>query len=333
MPMKVLIIGGTQFVGRHLAEAALAAGHQVTLFNRGRTGPGLYPQAESLQGDRDGNLEALKGRTWDVVFDPSGYLPRIVQQSVQLLKDAVERYVFISSISVYVDADGADENAKLNEMDDPTSEDIPQYYGALKVACENVVADTFGDRALNARPGFIIGPYDPVPRLPGLLWRFDRDGERVAGRPEQAVQVIHARDMAEWLLKAVDSGLSGAYNLTSRAVSMRDLLDAVVAESGRSTTVRYVGDELLKVRDIPPVDGVGYWVPVEAEGIMRANVDKAYTAGYSARPLRQSIQETLAWLRGGGFEQENLKERMNGRVLSMEREAEILEAWQQQSGD
>ncbi|MCA0457551.1 MAG: NAD-dependent epimerase/dehydratase family protein [Chloroflexi bacterium] len=329
--MDVLIIGGTQFVGRHLAEAALEAGHKVTLFNRGKTGPGLYPQAETLVGDRDGDLDALKGRKWDVVFDPSGYLPRVVQQSAELLKDAVGRYVFISSISVYVDSDEADENAPLNTMDDdPTSEDIPKYYGALKVACENVVSEIYGDRALNARPGFIIGPYDPVPRLPGLLWRYDRDGERVAGRPEQGVQVIHARDMADWLLKAVDQKLSGAYNLTGRPVKMNDLLDTVVSLTGKNTTVSYVGDELLKVRDIPPVDGVGYWVPAEAEGIMRANVDKVFAAGYTERPLRQSISETLEWLRREGFQSDNLKERIEGRVLSMEKETEILEAFKQQ---
>lgn len=329
--MDVLIIGGTQFVGRHLAEAALAAGHKVTLFNRGKTGPGLYPQAETLVGDRDGNLDALKGRTWDVVFDPSGYLPRVVQQSAELLKDAVGRYVFISSISVYVDSDNAEENAALNTMDDdPASEDIPKYYGALKVACENVVSETFGDRALNARPGFIIGPYDPVPRLPGLLWRYEQDGERVAGRPEQGVQVIHARDMADWLFKAVEQKLSGAYNMTGRPVKMNDLVDTVVSLTGKNTPVSYVGDELLKVRDIPPVDGVGYWVPTEAEGIMRANVDKVFAAGYTERPLRQSISETLEWLRREGFQSDNLKERIEGRVLSLEKETEILEAFKQQ---
>lgn len=326
--MDILIIGGTQFVGRHLAEAALAAGHSVTLFNRGKTGPGLYPQAETLTGDRDGNLDALKGRKWDVAFDPSGYLPRVVQQSAELLKDAVGRYVFISSISVYVDSDNADENAALNVMDDdPTSEDIPKYYGALKVACENVVSETFGERALNARPGFIIGPYDPVPRLPGLLWRYDHDGERAAGRPEQGVQVIHARDMADWLLKAVEQNLSGAYNMTGRPVKMNDLLDTVVSLTGKSTTVSYVGDDILKMHDIPPVDGVGYWVPTDAEGIMRANVDKVFAAGYTERPLRQSLSETLEWLRREGFQNENLKERIAARVLSLEKEAEILEAW------
>lgn len=325
--MKILIIGGTQFVGRHLVEAGLAAGHQVTLFNRGRTGPDLYPEIESIRGDRDGGLDLLRGRTWDVVFDPSGYLPRVVRQSVELLKDAVGRYVFISSISVYINSDGADEQAPLHVLDDPASEDIPKYYGALKAACEQAVSEAFGERGLNARPGFIVGSYDSVPRMPGLLWRYDRDGERLAGRAEQPVQIIHARDMADWLIKAAEAGYHGAYNLTGRPIIMRDLLDAVVKATGKNTQITYTDDELLSKNEIMPVDGVGYWVPPEAEGFMRANVDKAFAAGFRERPLQEMIDETLAWLRQEGFQKAALLERMKGRVLSLEKEAEMLATW------
>lgn len=328
--MDILIIGGTQFVGRHLAESALAAGHHVTLFNRGKTGPGLYPQAEHLIGDRDGNLDALKGRKWDVAFDPSGYLPRIVQQSAELLRDAVEHYVFISSISVYVNSDNADEDAALNTMDDPTSEDIAKHYGALKVACENVVTEIYGERGLNARPGFIVGPYDASPRMPGLLWRYDRDGERIAGTPEQPVQIIHARDMADWLIKAVDAGYHGAYNLTGHPFAMHTLLDTVVEVTGKPTTITYTNDELLKMHDIQPVDGVGYWVPKEAEGFMQANVEKVFAAGFQERPLKQMISETLAWLHTDGLKSEMLVERIKTRALSLEKEAEMLEAWKKE---
>ncbi len=325
--MNILIIGGTQFVGRHLTEAALEAGHKVTLFNRGKTGPGLYPQAEHLIGDRDGNLDALKGRKWDVVFDPSGYLPRVVRQSTELLQDAVGRYVFISSISVYVDSDNADENAPLNLLDDPTSEDIPKHYGALKVACENVVTEIYGERGLNARPGFIVGQYDSSPRMPGLLWRYDREGERLAGLPLQPVQIIHSRDMADWLLKAVEAGYHGAYNLTGRTFAMQTLLDTVVEVTGKPTTITYTDNDLMKIHDIQPVDGVGYWVPTEAEGFMRANVDKAFAAGYTERPLKQTITETLAWLRQDGLKSESLMERIAARAISLEKETEMLEAW------
>jgi len=325
--MDILIIGGTQFVGRHLAEAALAAGHKVTLFNRGKTGPGLYPEAEHLIGDRDGNLDALKGRKWDVAFDPSGYLPRVVRQSAELLQDAVGHYVFISSISVYVDSNNADETAPLNLLDDPTSEDIPKHYGALKVACENVVSELYGERGLNARPGFIVGQYDSSPRMPGLLWRYDREGERLAGLPDQPVQVIHARDMADWLLKAVDSGYHGAYNMTGRPILMQTLLDTVVEVTGKPTTITYTDDELLKMHDIQPVDGVGYWVPTEARSFMNANVDKVFAAGFTERPLKQTITETLTWLREDGLKREMLMERIKTRAISLEKESEILEAW------
>ncbi len=325
--MDILIIGGTQFVGRHLAEAALAAGHKVTLFNRGKTGPGLYPEAEHLIGDRDGDLDVLKGRKWDVAFDPSGYLPRVVRQSAELLQDAVGHYVFISSISVYVDSDNADENAPLNVLDDPTSEDIPKHYGALKVACENVVTELYGERGLNARPGFIVGQYDSSPRMPGLLWRYDREGERIAGLPDQPVQIIHSRDMADWLLRAVDAGYHGAYNMTGRPIKMNELLDAVVEAIGKPTTITYTDDELMKMHDIQPVDGVGYWVPAEARGFMQANVDKVFAAGYTERPLKQTITETLAWLRQDGLKSESLVERIKARAISLEKEAEMLEAW------
>ncbi len=325
--MDILIIGGTQFVGRHLAEAALEAGHKVTLFNRGKTGPGLYPQAEHLIGDRDGNLDALKGRKWDVAFDPSGYLPRVVRQSAELLQDAVGKYIFISSISVYVDSDNADENAPLNLLDDPTSENIPKQYGALKVACENVITELYGERGLNARPGFIVGQYDSSPRMPGLLWRYDREGERIAGLPDQPVQVIHSRDMADWLLRAVDAGYHGAYNLTGRPIKMVDLLDTVVEVTGQATTITYTDDELMKMHDIQPVDGVGYWVPTEARGFMQANVDKVFAAGYTERPLKQTITETLAWLRKDGLKSAEVMERIAARAVTLEKEAEMLTAW------
>lgn len=325
--MDILIIGGTQFVGRHLVESALAAGHHVTLFNRGKTGPDLYPQVEHLIGDRDGNLDALKGRKWDVAFDPAGYVPRVVEQSAELLKDAVGHYVYVSSISVYIDSDNADENASLNVMDDPKSEDIGKHYGALKVACENVVTEIYGERGLNVRPGFIIGPYDASPRMPGLLWRYDRKGERIAGTPDQLVQIIHARDMADWMLRAVDAGYHGAYNLTGRPFPMRTLLNTVVEVTGKLTKITYTDDELLKMHDIEPVDGVGYWVPHEAEGIMRCNVDKAFAAGFTERPLKQMISETLTWLRSDGLKREQLTERINTRALTLEKEAEMLTAW------
>ncbi|MBC8171703.1 MAG: NAD-dependent epimerase/dehydratase family protein, partial [Anaerolineae bacterium] len=156
--MKVLILGGTQFVGRHLVEAALDAGHEVTLFNRGKTNPGIYPGVTEIHGDRVDDIGKLAGYTWDVVFDPSGYVPRIVRKSAEFLKDAVGRYVFVSSISVYAEHDRTTEGDPLEQVNDPTTEEIAGHYGGLKALCEGVVTEIYGDRGLNVRPGFIVGP-------------------------------------------------------------------------------------------------------------------------------------------------------------------------------
>ncbi len=162
LTMKILILGGTRFLGRHLVEAALSAGHEVTLFNRGLSAPGLYPGVEQLRGDRDGGVGILAGRNWDAVVDTCGYLPRVVRQSADVLRHS-NRYLFISSVSVYRDASrpGLAEDAPVAELVDPTNEDIPANYGALKAACEQIVLRVFAERALVVRPGLIVGPHGP----------------------------------------------------------------------------------------------------------------------------------------------------------------------------
>ena len=166
--MDILVLGGSRFVGRHFVEAALDDGHNVTMFNRGQSNPGVYPDVTEIHGDRDGGLDGLKGKTWDVVVDVNGYFPRIVRQSAELLKDSVGRYVFVSSISVY--SDMANQNtegeAPLHTLEDETVEEIRgDTYGGLKVLCEQLVSEIYGERALNVRPGFIVGRYDYAARL------------------------------------------------------------------------------------------------------------------------------------------------------------------------
>jgi len=325
--MDVLIIGGTQFVGRHLVEAALDAGHNVTLFNRGCTDPGLYPQVEEIHGDRDGGLEPLRRRDWDVVFDPSGYVPRIVRQSAELLRDYVGRYVFISSVSVYADLNALTEGDPLLELADPTIEDVMRNYGALKVACERVVTEIYGERGLNARPGFIVGPYDPITRLPYLLQRFDKGGERLAGTPEQPVQIIHARDIADWLLRAVDQSLSGNYNLTGSPFPMRDLLNTIVETIDRPTTITYTSDAFLQKHGIQPIDGLTYWVPKELGSFMNASIQRALDKGLTFTSLKTTIAQTLAWLHSGINKPDMFSEALKHAVLTQEREVELLRIW------
>jgi len=184
--MKILILGGTVFLGRHLVDAALARGHEVTLFNRGQHNPELYPDVEKLRGDRDGDLMALEGRRWDAVIDPSGYVPRIVRASAALLAPNVGHYSFISSVSVYGDTrtPGMDESTPVATMEDPTNESVQEYYGALKALCEQSVEAAMPGRALSIRAGLIVGPHDPSDRF--TYWP-----RRVAQGGDGAVRAVH----------------------------------------------------------------------------------------------------------------------------------------------
>lgn len=330
--MDVLVIGGTRFVGRHFVEAALEAGHKVTLFNRGRSNPNLFPDAEEIHGDRDGGLDVLKGRSWDMVYDPSAYVPRILRKSAEFLRDAVGRYVFVSSVSVYADRGDMQETSKnFLQLDDPDTEDVLPNYGGLKVACEQVVNEVYGDRALNVRPGFIVGAYDTIPRLPALLQRFDSDGERLAGRPEQPVQIIDARDIASWTLSAVENKLSGDYNLTGHPITMQTLLETIVEVTGKKTTITYTNDEFLQAHEVAPMNGLTFWIPSGFEALMNVPIDKALNTGLTFKPLSQIIQETLRWLREEGFTPDPLGGSMEGVTLSVEREAEVLALWHKQA--
>lgn len=323
--MDILIIGGTQFVGRHLVEAALAAGHRVSLFNRGRTNPGLYPEAEHLIGDRDGGLDALRGRRWDAVVDICGYVPRIVRQSAELLRDQVERYVFVSSISVYADlAAGSSEGSPVAEVDEPGSEEVLKYYGGLKAQCEQVIDEVYGARGVSARAGFIVGRYDVVPRLPVLMRRFDHDGEKIAGRPEQPVQFIHARDLAEWCLGIIPQAVSGAFNLTGQPMPMRTLLEALAQAAGKQIRVTYTSDDFLTEHEVAPIDGLTYWVPEAMDAIMQVTIDKALSTGLTFHSLEWILRDTLDWWRTGGFASDDS---MNRPQLTAERELELLRIW------
>jgi len=329
--MDILILGGTVFVGRHLVEASLAAGHKVTLFNRGKTNPGLYPDVQELHGDRDGKLDVLKRRHWDIVFDPSGYVPRIVRQSAELLHDTVEHYVFVSSMSVYMDFAQSREGDPEHELEDPKTEDIMPNYGGLKVACERVVTEIFKERALHARPGFIVGAYDPTLRLPGMIRRFDRDGEKVAPPPEQPVQLIHVRDVADWMLHAATKKLSGEYNLTGHSIRMDELLNAMIETTGKNITLTYTSEQFLQEHEIAPVDGLSYWLPREAWPLMQAPIDKALNAGLKLRSLRDTLADAVAWVRKAReVKKIGFTDQLRAHALSPDREVELLRKWHQQ---
>lgn len=218
--MKLLILGGTKFLGRYLVDAALAAGHQVTLFNRGKTNPELFPHVEQRHGDRDGDLGALSEGIWDVVIDTSGYVPRVVRASAELLRPRTAKYVLISSVSVYADfaIQNIDEDYPVGQVNDPTTEDISEFYGPLKALCEKAVQDVYRDQALIIRPGLIVGPNDPTDRFTYWVRRFAQGGDvLVPGRPERRQQFIDVRDLAEWVLWTAASSLTGVFNATGPA--------------------------------------------------------------------------------------------------------------------
>ncbi|MGZ5063824.1 MAG: NAD-dependent epimerase/dehydratase family protein, partial [Usitatibacter sp.] len=212
--MRILILGGTVFLGRALTDAALARGHRVTHFNRGRSSA---PDArvETVTGDRTQSLEALAGREWDAVVDTSGYLPQVVGKSARALRDATRRYVFVSSISVYA-GPGFAEDAAVQPPPDPLPDAMTmEAYGALKAACEGVVRESFGDRATLVRPGLIVGPHDPTDRFTWWPARVARGGRVAApGRPSRTVQFIDVRDLARWMVELVQRGAAGTFNAT-----------------------------------------------------------------------------------------------------------------------
>jgi 2'-hydroxyisoflavone reductase len=334
--MNLLILGGTVFVGRHLVEQALERGHDVTLFNRGRTNPELYPEVEHLHGDRDGGLAVLAGRKWDAVIDTCGYVPRVVRASAEALKDAVDHYTFVSSVSVYVEegGQGPDEDSPVGRLEDETVEVVDgRTYGPLKALCEEAVSAVFGDRALNVRPGLIVGPNDPTGRFTWWPARADRGGPFVApDTPDAPTQFIDVRDLASWMLDMVERGEAGAYNATGPVppVTVGDVIAASLAAVGEGASnvagdprpapePVWVPEATLLELEVAPFMEQPLWVPREGWAFMEADVSRAVAQGLSFRPLAETVIDTLAWHR-------SLPEadRPTRAGLSPEKEAAVL---------
>lgn len=331
--MRILILGGTVFLGRHLTDAALARGHEVTLFNRGQSNPGLYPQVEQLHGDRDGGLAPLAGRRWDAVIDTGGYLPRVVRASAELLADSVGTYAFISSKSVYADMSrpGVDETAPVAALPEGASDEevTGETYGPLKALCEREVQAALPDRALIVRPGLIVGPHDPTDRFTYWPHRLARRGEVLAPEPrDKHVQFIDARDLAGWIVRMVERGATGAYNANRQPgeLTMAALLDACmrVAGSGAETTLTWVAESFLIEHEVGAWMDLPLWIPTAETalaGFLEGSVARALEAGLSSRPLEETIRDTLAW------DATRPPDAPRKAGLTAEREAELLAAW------
>jgi len=312
--MKLLILGGTRFVGRHLVEAALSRNHEVTLFNRG-THPPPFTNVETIQGDRNHDLSKLEGRRWDAAIDTSGYLPRSVTASAQVLSDAIDTYVFISSVSVYADLSQADitETAPLatlsseqleaaNQVDSSGEISAVNYgkmYGGLKARCEQAAQAVLPNRVLRIRPGLIVGPYDYTDRFTYWVSRIARGGEVLApGRPGRGVQFIDARDLAEWTISMIERNSNGVYNANGwrNSLTMETVLDKCKTVSGSDARITWVSESLLLAEEVAPWSEMPLWVPEDyKQGLMSINCDKAVSAGLSFRPLDETIADVLTW--------------------------------------
>lgn len=337
--MKLLVLGGTLFLGRHLVDAALAAGHEVTLFNRGRTNPDLFPEVEKLRGDRAAELHLLDGRRWDAVVDTCGYLPGVVRASAMRLRDSVEHYTFISSISVYADpvASGATEEAPLHELDPALADAFDaERYGGLKALCERAVAETFPGRSLIVRSGLLAGPHDPTGRLPYWIDRVSEGGELLAtAPPERRIQLIHARDMSDWIVRMAEARHGGAFNVTGPAspYTMAGLLEAIGAVTGAPFRPTWVSEEFLVAEGVTPWTELPLWVPEEWGGVMDVRVERAVEAGLALRALEDTVRDTFDWMRSGSGTIGALTSGMKlGATLSRDREASLLTTWRAQGG-
>jgi 2'-hydroxyisoflavone reductase len=302
--MKILILGGTKFLGRHLVDAALAAGHEVTLFNRGKTNPTLFSNIETIIGDREQDIEKLSGREWDAVIDVAGYLPRSVRLSAQGLERAVKKYVFISSLSVYADFKkaGMDESYPVGKLEDESVEEITgETYGPLKALCEKVVQETFGgDRPLIIRPGLIVGPYDPTDRFTYWPMRVKRGGDMITpDKPQTPIQIIDVRDLAGFTITLIEDNASGIYNATGpdRELMMGEFLDACKRVSGSVAAFHWASREFLQEHEVQPWSDMPVWIPDTEEdaGFSHVDVSKAVNAGLRFRPLEDTIRDTIAW--------------------------------------
>jgi 2'-hydroxyisoflavone reductase len=340
-PLRILILGGTGFTGPYQVRYALSRGHKVTTFNRGKTHPGELPkEVEQLIGDRNGKLDALRDRKWDVAIDNPTTLPAWVRDAAQILKGNVERYVFISTISVYADTgQGVDETATLAKYDgpDPYKETIEavkgsgyKTYGPLKALSEQEAEKWFPGKTLIIRPGLIVGPRDETDRFTYWPVRIDRGGDVLApGNPGDPVQFIDARDLAEWTIRMVENHETGIYNATGPAkpLEIGNMLNTIKDALHSSAKFTWLPADFLKQQKVEAWSDMPVWAGDEL-GLARTKIDRALSKGLTFRPLDVTARDTLAWFKS--LPQDRQSKMRAG--LTPEREAEVLAHWHKQHG-
>ncbi len=334
-PLRILILGGTGSIGPFQVKYALSRGDKVTVFNRGKTHPGEIPnEVEQLVGDRNGQLDALKGKQWDVCIDNPTTLPAWVRDVAQILKGHVDRYVFISTISVYPDSNtGPDENAPLAKYEgaDPYKETLEamkasgyKTYGPLKALSEQETEKWFPGKSLIIRPGLIVGPRDETDRFTYWPVRIDRGGEVLApGNPNDPVQFIDGRDLAEWTIRMVENGETGIYNATGPAkeLGVGDMLDGIKSALKSNATFTWADAEFLKQQKVEAWSDMPVWAGDEL-GLSRTNISRALAKGLTFRPLADTARDALAWFKA----QKPERQAKLRAGLTAEREKEVLAA-------
>ena len=326
--MRILILGGTRFIGRVFIETALARGHEITYFHRGQTEPGLFLQAQEVFGDRASDLARLGDKTWDVVLDTSGYVPRLVQESARFLAPRVGQYIFISTISVFADfkEKSMTEDAPLGTLEDETIEEINEdTYGPLKVLCEKIIRRTFPQNSLIIRPGLIVGPFDSTDRFTYWVRRAAHSGEILApAPPEQPIQLIDVRDLMGWTLDLIEAGATGIFNATGpkAPLTMSQLLNACMIHAEHPTHLTWVDERFLNDQEVQPWSDLPFWMPGdEYAGLLTMDCSKAFAAGLELRPLQETIEATLEW------DQSRDPKADLKAGISSEREAQLLNLW------
>jgi len=337
--LRILILGGTGFTGPYQVRYALSRGHKVTTFNRGKTHPGELPnEVEQLVGDRNGKLDALKDRQWDVAIDNPTTLPAWVRDAAQVLKGNVERYVFVSTISVYADTSkGVDETAPLAKYDgsDPFKETLEamkasgyKTYGPLKALSEQEAEKWFPGKTLIVRPGLIVGPRDETDRFTYWPVRIDRGGEVLApGAPTDPVQFIDARDLAEWTVRVVENRETGIYNATGPAkpLGIGGMLDGIKGALNSNAKFTWAPADFLKQQKVDAWSDMPVWTGDES-GMARTSISRALAKGLTFRSLADTASEALAWFKSQPRgRQSHLK-----AGVTPEHEAEVLAAWHKQ---
>ena len=329
--LRILIMGGTGFLGPHVVETATRRGHTLTLFNRGKTHPGLFPDIEQLHGDRKSDMKALEGRSWDAVVDTSAYIPADVTRSATLLGPNVGQYLLISTVSVYakLDKPGMDESAPLATTDAPDADKVTnENYGALKALCEKAAEKSAPGKVTVIRPGLIVGPGDSTDRFTYWPVRVARGGEVLApGSPKDFTQFIDARDLAEFIVLCLEKKTLGTFNADAQAgsITMGRLLDTCKTVSKSDARFTWADAKFLEEQKIGAWADMPVWVPAEGDeaGFGRVSAARAKAAGLGYRPLADTVRDTLAWFaREPAEHQAKLK-----AGLTPEREAEALKAW------